>query len=110
MEENADKLSLCTDFNSSTPVSVYAKCIYVRHNRGEMYIGHDRLCVCVCVCVCASRPIHTLVHVPGCNLQEIAGVPSSCALLGGLAIVHGFRCSKIGWRGSVTVERRTCDQ
>ena len=29
MEENANKLHLCTDFNSSTRVIVYAKCIYV---------------------------------------------------------------------------------
>jgi len=29
MEENANKLHLCTDFNSSTRVTVYAKCIYV---------------------------------------------------------------------------------
>ena len=29
MEENANKLHLCTDFNSSTHVTVYAECIYV---------------------------------------------------------------------------------
>ena len=29
MEENANKLHLCTDFNSPTHVTVYAKCIYV---------------------------------------------------------------------------------
>jgi len=29
MEENANKLNLCTDFNSSTRVAVYAKRIYV---------------------------------------------------------------------------------
>jgi len=23
----------------------------VRHGRGEMYIGHVRLCVCLCVCL-----------------------------------------------------------
>ena len=28
----------------------------------------------------------TLLHGPGCNLAEWYGVPSSCALLGGLAI------------------------
>jgi len=28
-EENANKLHLCTDFNSSTQVTVYAECIYV---------------------------------------------------------------------------------
>jgi len=29
MEENANKMHLCTDFNSSACVTVYAKCIYV---------------------------------------------------------------------------------
>jgi len=29
MEENENKLHLCTGFNSSTRVTVYAKCIYV---------------------------------------------------------------------------------
>jgi len=29
MEENANKLYLCTDFNSSVHVTVYAKCTYV---------------------------------------------------------------------------------
>ena len=29
MEENAKKLHLCTDFNPSRHVTVYAKCIYV---------------------------------------------------------------------------------
>jgi len=29
MEENANRLHLCTDFNSSTSVTVYAECIYV---------------------------------------------------------------------------------
>jgi len=29
MEENANKLHLCTDFNSSTRVTVYAECICV---------------------------------------------------------------------------------
>jgi len=29
IEENANKLHLCTDFNSSTPVTVYAECIYM---------------------------------------------------------------------------------
>ena len=48
----------------------------VRRSRGEMYIGHGRLCVCVCVCVsvCLSVACHihipTLLHGPGCNLGE----------------------------------------
>jgi len=29
MEENANELHLCNDFNSSMRVTVYAKCIYV---------------------------------------------------------------------------------
>jgi len=29
VEENANKLYLCTDFSSSTRVNVYAECIYV---------------------------------------------------------------------------------
>jgi len=49
---------------------------HVRRSRGEMYIGHGRLCVCVCVCVCLSvclsvpRRIPTLLHRPRCNLVE----------------------------------------
>jgi len=29
VQESANKLHICTDFNSSTRVTVYAKCIYV---------------------------------------------------------------------------------
>ena len=47
-----------------------------------MYIGHRRLCVCVFV----PRRIPTLVHGPECKLAKLYGVPSSCALLGGIAI------------------------
>ena len=32
-------------------------------SRGEMYIGHGRLCVCLSV----PRRIPTLLHGPGCN-------------------------------------------
>jgi len=46
----------------------------MRHSRGEIYIGHGHLCVyvSVCVCVCLSVPhrIPTLLHRPGCNLEE----------------------------------------
>jgi len=38
----------------------------VRHNRGEMYIGHGRLCVYVSV----PRRIPTLLDGNGCNLVE----------------------------------------
>jgi len=55
-----------------------------------MYIGHGRLYVGVSVCASVGpSPVATfplLLHGPGCNLEEWQGVPSSCALLGGLAI------------------------
>jgi len=41
-----------------------------RRSRGDMYIGHGRLCVCVCVCVSVLRPIPTLLKGLGCNLGE----------------------------------------
>jgi len=52
----------------------------VRYNRGEMYIGHGRLCLCVCLSV--PRRILTLLYEPGCNLAEWQGVPSSRAVFG----------------------------
>jgi len=43
----------------------------VRHNPGEMYIGHGRLCVCVCLSVCPSPHSRgALLHGPGCRLGE----------------------------------------
>jgi len=41
MEENAHKLNMCIDFNSSTRVTVYAKCIYVlaEYVKYEVYEG-----------------------------------------------------------------------
>jgi len=51
-----------------------------------MYIGHDRLSVRLSVCASVPLRISTLLHGPGCNLEEWYGVPSSCALLGGFAI------------------------
>jgi len=48
-----------------------AKCI--------VYSGHGRLCVCL------SRRIPTLLHGSGYNLRNVR-VPSSCALLTGVAI------------------------
>ena len=38
----------------------------VSHSRDKMYIGHGRLCVCLSV----PRHILTLLHGPGCNLEE----------------------------------------
>jgi len=52
-----------------------------------MYIGHGRLCVYVSV----PRRIPTLLFGPGCKLGGMVGVPSSCALLGGIGI--GARAS-----------------
>ena len=45
----------------------------------EMYRGHARLCVCL-------RPHAHAIARTRCNLGEWYGMPSSCALLGGLAI------------------------
>ena len=61
----------------------------VRHSRGEMCIGHGRLCVCLSV----PRRIPTLLHGPKCNLGEWEGVPSSCVqpYWADLQSVHGFR-------------------
>jgi len=42
----------------------------VRRSRGEMYIGHGRLCVCVSACLSVPYRIPTLLHGPGCNLGE----------------------------------------
>jgi len=36
----------------------------VRRSRGEMYVGHSRLCLSV------PRHIPTLLHGPGCKLGE----------------------------------------
>jgi len=41
----------------------------VRRNRGEMYIGHGRLCVCLSL----PRRIPTLLHGPECNLGNGRG-------------------------------------
>jgi len=39
---------------------------YLHFTRGKIYIGHG------CLCVCLSLPCHipTLLHRPGCNLEE----------------------------------------
>ena len=42
----------------------------MRRCRGEMDIGYGRLCVCLSVCLSVHRRIPTLLHGPGCNLQE----------------------------------------
>jgi len=51
-----------------------------------MYTGHGRLCVCLSLCLSIPRHIPTLLHGPGCKLGEWYGAPSSCAILGSVAI------------------------
>ena len=54
---------------------------------------HGLLCVCLLVCLSVPRRIPILMHGPGFKLGQWSGMPSSCALLGGFAIlVHGFSC------------------
>ena len=71
----------------------------VRCSRGEMYIGHDRLCVCESV----SLSLAVFPHY--CTGPDVTwgmvGVPSSCALLGGFAI--GARVSLL-WQHSAERE------
>jgi len=43
----------------------------VRHSRGEMCIGHGRLCVCLPV----PCRILTLLHGPACKLRNGRGCP-----------------------------------
>jgi len=38
----------------------------LRHSQGKMYIGHGRVSVCVSV----RSHMPTLLHGPGCNLEE----------------------------------------
>jgi len=66
----------------------------MRHNRGEMYIGHASLCVCLSL---AALPQIRCNGGLGCN-GRMVGVPSSCTLLGGFAI--GARISLL-WKHSV---------
>jgi len=60
----------------------------VRRNRGEMYIGHGRLCVCLSV----PRCIPTLLHGPGCNLGYCRRCPLVVHYWADLQSVHGFCC------------------
>jgi len=62
-----DKIN--TSFRNSKQWLVTTFC--VRHSRGEMYIGHMRLCLsCVSVCLSLICRIPTLLHEPRCNLGE----------------------------------------
>ena len=58
---------------------------HVRRNRGEMYSGHGRLCLCVCVGLSLTAFPHYCTD-PDVTWGNDRGIPSSCALLGGLAI------------------------
>ena len=77
--KRADTVQGCTYWrhlaNTTEPIvyggdAAYIKLLWllvtflVRHSRGEMYIGHGRLCACVCLRVCLSVPrrIPTLLH------------------------------------------------
>jgi len=70
MEETANKLHLCSDFHSSTRVTVHAKCIYVLTEYLHfVWVVDDakcivvtRVCVCVCVCVCLRPYAHTIAR------------------------------------------------
>jgi len=62
-------------------------------SRGEMHIGHGRLCVCLSVCLPVCPSLAAFSHYctdPDVTLGMV-GVLSSCALLGGFAI--GVRIS-----------------
>ena len=60
----------------------------VRRSRGEVYIGHGRLCVCLCLFVC--RRIPTLLH------DVTSGNGRGCPLVvhywADLQLMHGFHC------------------
>jgi len=68
----------------------------LRRSRGEMYIGHDRLCVYLYV----HRRISTLLHGLDTSFMMV-GVTSgcaTCALLGGYAIgarVSNAKCQRV---------------
>ena len=64
----------------------------VRRSRGEMYIGHCRLCVTLCVTLSVPRRIPTLLHKPGCNLGNGMRCPLVVHYWADLQSVHGFRC------------------
>jgi len=57
----------------------------VRRSRGEMYIGHARLCVCLHVCLSLAAFPHYCTN-PDVTWGNGIEVPCSCALLGGFAI------------------------
>jgi len=50
-------------------VGYYVITFRVRRGRGEMYIGHGRLCVCLSMCLTVPRLIPALLQGPGCNYR-----------------------------------------
>ena len=55
--------------------------------RREMYCGHAR-CVSVCVCLSVRGRMPTLLHGPGCNLEEWWGWPLVAHYWADLQSVH----------------------
>ena len=68
--------------------------------RGEMYIGHGR----VCVCLSLPRRIPTLLHGLGCNLGKGRG----CPLAVHYWAVHGFRCYDNSAEREMSASACTC--
>jgi len=52
----------------------------------NLYWSRASLCLCLAVYLSVPRRMPTLLHAPGCNLEEWQGVPPSCAIFGGFAI------------------------
>ena len=93
LRTSSDTLSVC--WPSSLPVAPPPQrlsfiTVRVRRSRGEMYIGHGRLCVCVCVCVCLSVPHYcTDPDVTWGNGRECPLVVHNWV---DLQSIHGFCC------------------
>jgi len=68
----------------------------VSRRRREMYSGHAHLCIClrVCVSVCVSvrGRMLTLLHGPGCNLENGRGVLIVVNYSADLLSVHMLCC------------------
>jgi len=92
----------------------------VRRSRGEMYVGHARLCVCLSV----PRRRPTLLHGLGCNLGNGRGCPLIVHYRADLHSVHVFRCydniartrnvseclhALYAWLGLKSAARRKCE-